>query len=695
LIYFDVEAHRRALALFHFALRSSGVLFLGTSESLGALSDEFGVISGELNLFRKLRDTRIAPSETIPSQVARRRVPRVKAQSTRENRASPKKEQTTIDAYVKLLNTFVENGALVDADGKIVHLFGDTNDYISTQSGRWESNLVNLVPEEIASVLVTAMSRAQREMVNVEYASIPVVDEDGNDRSVCLTVRPVASRKKMKRVPAADVQQTLPKSDVVFLITMVDAKAPAISTDLETMTIGQSAATTDRVGYLESELHYSQEQEKMLANELESSNEELQATNEELTASNEELQSINEELQSTNEELQSANEELHSVNEELHTVNDEHSLKINQLSAVTADLENLLENIDAGVVFLDAEMCIRRFTASVVQYLPLSKRDVGRPIDHISHGLSIKPSELAELCQSVFDEATRSVKNIQTAEGCWGILHVQPYLDPRQDVVGVVLSFLDDTDARLREIDREKYTARLEASNQDLQDFAYVTSHDLKAPTRAIKEFSDLLSSQIAEQIDDEARSNLEFICSSAERMNELLDDLLSFARVNTRGQDFAPFDCNLAIDNVMTTLKSTIEESGLALRRSLMPTLNVDQTQFTQLMKNFITNAIKFRSPDRPPELDISAVLEDDHWLFTLADNGIGIEEQHLDRVFTIFQRLHTQEDIEGTGVGLAICKRIVERHGGQIGVTSVVGDGSRFTFTLPVNETNSSITA
>ena len=236
----------------------------------------------------------------------------------------------------------------------------------------------------------------------------------------------------------------------------------------------------------------------------------------------------------------------------------------------------------------------------------------------------------------------------------------------------------------------QRYADDLEERNAELEQFAYVASHDLQEPLRMVSSFLQLLQRRYADQLDETADEYIAYAVDGAKRMQVLIQDLLAYSRVGTRGKPFKPVDVNRTMDDVLTDLGPALEEFGAVVRVDDLPTVSADDTQLRQLLQNLVANAVKFRG-EAVPEVHVSAerVREDDHavWRFAVADNGIGIEPQHTERVFQIFQRLHTRDEYEGTGIGLAMCKKIVERHGGRIWFDSEPGTGTTFYFTIPVN--------
>jgi light-regulated signal transduction histidine kinase (bacteriophytochrome) len=231
-----------------------------------------------------------------------------------------------------------------------------------------------------------------------------------------------------------------------------------------------------------------------------------------------------------------------------------------------------------------------------------------------------------------------------------------------------------------------KAAEELARSNAELEQFAYAASHDLQEPLRMVSSYMQLLARRYEGALDSDAHEFIGFAVDGAKRMQRLINDLLTYSRVGTRGKEFEPTDCEVILRQVLANLQVTISESAAVVTHDPLPTVLADDSQLVQLFQNLIGNAMKFRN-ERAPEIHIGAEPADDesYWRFFVRDNGIGIDDQYGERIFVIFQRLHTREEHPGTGIGLAICKKIVERHDGQIWVESQVGQGSTFCFTLP----------
>jgi signal transduction histidine kinase len=223
----------------------------------------------------------------------------------------------------------------------------------------------------------------------------------------------------------------------------------------------------------------------------------------------------------------------------------------------------------------------------------------------------------------------------------------------------------------------------LERSNYDLQQFAHAASHDLSEPLRMVSSYLQLLARRYRGRLDSEADEFIDFAVEGAVRMQALIDGLLVYSRAGTAEYAIGPVDCNEVLHETLASLETRLAESGAEISLGELPTVRADATQLAQLFQNLLSNGIKFVS-GRQPRVSVSAVRQAGSWRFAVEDNGIGIEPRHADRIFTVFQRLHGRESYPGSGIGLAICKRIVERHGGQIWVEPVAGGGSRFCFTL-----------
>ena len=257
-----------------------------------------------------------------------------------------------------------------------------------------------------------------------------------------------------------------------------------------------------------------------------------------------------------------------------------------------------------------------------------------------------------------------------------------------KDELGLLaIKFNEMAEERMRseeEINRQ--AKQLEISNRDLEQFAYIASHDLQEPLRKVVSFTQLLNDRYKGRIDEKADRWIGFIVDGASRMQDLIQDLLLYSRVKSQGKEFVPTDFAMVCQIAVANLDAALSEFGGSVMSVDLPTLPADSSQMVRLFQNIIGNAIKYRS-ELQPIIEVSAKPENGDWVFTVRDNGIGIDPKNSQRIFDMFQRLHSRDEYTGTGIGLAVCKKIVERHGGTIRVISEVGKGSTFKFTIPKN--------
>ena len=224
----------------------------------------------------------------------------------------------------------------------------------------------------------------------------------------------------------------------------------------------------------------------------------------------------------------------------------------------------------------------------------------------------------------------------------------------------------------------------LRRSNQELEQFAYVASHDLQEPLRMVTGYTQLLEKRYGAGLDQKAREYIGFAVDGAKRMQGLIEDLLTYSRVGSKGKAFAWTNCEVVLGKALAGLDVAIRESGAMVSHDPLPVVMGDDFQLGQVFQNLLGNALKYRN-SKAPQVHVSCRKEPERWIFAVKDNGIGIDPQYGERIFQIFQRLHTRQEYEGSGIGLAICKKIVERHGGKIWVESELDNGATFYFTVP----------
>ncbi|MEG3894117.1 MULTISPECIES: PAS domain S-box protein [unclassified Microcoleus] len=267
----------------------------------------------------------------------------------------------------------------------------------------------------------------------------------------------------------------------------------------------------------------------------------------------------------------------------------------------------------------------------------------------------------------------------------WTYMSTSPFMDEKGNLLSCCALVYNISDRKEAEQQMLQLTTDLKRSNQELEQFAYVASHDLQEPLRAVTSYTQLLAQRYQGNLDAKADKYINYVVDGAARMQQLINDLLAYSRLGTRGQEFELADCNAVVEQSLENLQIAIAETKATITYESLPTVMADEFQLIQLFQNLIGNAVKFCRQELPL-IHISALENESEWRFSVRDNGIGIDPEYADRIFIIFQRLHSRREYSGTGIGLAICKRIVERHGGRIWVESQEGEGATFYFTIPL---------
>ncbi|MFG0267506.1 MAG: chemotaxis protein CheB [Rhodopirellula sp. JB055] len=644
LIYLEPKIQKRILSLFHVGLRTGGVMFLGPSETVGDLATEFETLDRHWRIYAKRRDVRLPDAARLPMTPILSTVIREKQSGFVAVAPQGDRQAWISTAMEDLLTKHVPPSLMVNDFNEVIHTFGDARKLLVQPEGRPSLDVLKMLCLELRTATSAALHRAKQKGIPAIFDGIRVPSDDGTpDRIYKITVEPY---KK--------------SSQSLYLICIEEVHGEIDDNDDIVERFQTDDLSGERIANLEQELAYTRETLQATVEELESSNEELQATNEELIASN--------------EELQSTNEELHSVNEELYTVNSEHKQKIEELTQLTSDMDNLLKSTDIGTIFLDNELCIRMFTPAISAAFNVMEQDIGRPINHIAYKLD-SPNLLSDAAAVLASCESRETE-VQNSDGRVYLQRMQPYRTEESVVRGIVLTTTDITAIKQAE-QAQRTLMTLTQVGEELPDFAYAVSHDLQAPLRHISQYAEILDK--ATQEDDEQRvlKSTKVIRDSASNLSMMIDALLTYSRINTLGRPLDQVPLSDAIDDALSNLSSSLEYHGAEVEWSDLPVVTGDREQLQLLFFHLIDNAIKYRS-DVAPRIKITAEAEDGFINVRVSDNGIGVSDQHAGRVFTIFKRLGFKQDVPGIGVGLAICKRIVIRHGGRIWLEHNTGPGT-----------------
>ena len=358
------------------------------------------------------------------------------------------------------------------------------------------------------------------------------------------------------------------------------------------------------------------------------------------------------------------------------------------IKRISAELDQIFNTAADGMRLIDKNFNVIRINETLSNLLNLSKDEVvGKKCYETFRGSLCHTADCP--LTKIFNGQEERVECDAEKERNDGaripcIVTATPFRGPNGELLGIVEDFKDITERKRMEDELEQRLKELARSNAELQQFAYVASHDLQEPLRMVASYVQLLARRYKGKLDADADDFINFAVDGANRMQGLINDLLAYSRVGTSGRDFEPTDCTAILDQAVANLQAMVKENKSIVTYNSMPTVMADAPQLVQLFQNLISNAIKFHGPG-PPLIHISAEQKNAEWVFAVKDNGIGIDPQFKERIFVIFQRLHSKTEYSGTGIGLAICKKVVERHDGRIWVESEVGKGTTLYFTLP----------
>lgn len=784
LIYLSPDVQARIMTHFSFSLRKEGILVLGAAEMPGQHAGMFDSIMPRHRVYRNARRAEAVHRRQASFDVQAEHLPRLR-------RFVDRATGTETDLAALLSSSLEETDAcliVIEGNGKLIRSYGRQDTFLHIPPSGFAPNLLEMVDERLRGPITVALRTADLKGPT-RKENIRLTGEDEH-RIVDVHCRKV----------------TWEHHHVAFAVTLrsrVERAVPNVPPRPEVTAAEDDAALKVYVETLESEIHSLQDM--------------LSATAEDLGAANEELQTTNEELIASNEELQSNNEETQSINEELHTVNAENFEKISELEAVTADINNLLATADVGIVVLDEDLRIRRFSEGVQSYVQLEHGDTGRSIANFSFSLEQDASaRLLDDIREVLRTGQESARELRRIDGGWAYARVRSYRDTLGKVNGAVVSLTDITSIKLLEEQGRKHRDRLEGlleseaagywdwnipeateymsprfksmlgyeehevpntpdawqtliHPEDLPDvlenyrahvasrgkvpydnevryrhkngrivwvlcrgrvvewsedwkpvrmmgvhlditrlreredavredevrrraeevkrFAFIAAHDLLQPVITIESAVSMLMQRLPETGDTELDKVKSYLASATRRLRTRIKGVLAYSRLQEQALDLETLDLRAIVTICLADLG--FEDRGTAVEVGRLPEARGSASLVEQVFQNLLGNALKYRRADVAGRIEVSRAEAPKGMVgVRVADNGVGIDPEHRDKVFELFRRLHNDEEYEGEGIGLALCDRIVTLHGGEIRIEDGIDGGAAFVFTLPAAE-------
>ncbi|MCE3260626.1 MAG: domain S-box protein, partial [Bacteroidetes bacterium] len=703
LIYFDTAAQKKALATLNFALRDGGYLMLGKSETIGSSSQFFKQVNNNFKIYSKKRN---GGARKIPELL-----PRIPKTSSPEKltKHSPKKQVSDtkeLDNVIDLvlLNSYMPACAVINKDMEILKFRGSTSLYLSHPPGNASLNILKMIRPDFAFDLRGAIQKALKSRQTVHRPDLEIKI----DSSIWRTSLDVCPLK---------IEWSEPLLLVVFRL-----HERIEETNAKYKSNGQQEK---KIKELTEKLNTTRMEMQSVIESQEDSYEKLQSANEEIVSANEEFQTLNEELETSKEEIEATNEELISTNQELQMRND-------LLSESYHYSEAIIATIHEPMLILDSNFNVKTANRSFYKKFLVSKEDTeGSSVfdlgdkqwdipelhklldDILSQNTGFKNLEITRVFPGIGKKIMllNAHKIVQKAHG------EQLILLAIEDVTERTLNYLREKenlhkDIRAHKQDKaelelavkrrtrqlEKKNMELENANKDLTAFTYVSSHDLQEPLRKIRNFASVLIREEEKRLSKDGKIYLQRTYDTAKRMQALIEDLLKYSRTKNVDRKFENVDLNSIVNEVKRDFEESIKEKKAVIKAGKLGTARIIPFQFRQLIHNLVGNSLKFSKPRTAPRITLkSELVKGDksdveklsskinylHIIYT--DNGIGFEPEYNERVFEVFQRLHSQEEYQGTGMGLAICKRIVENHNGVITASGKLNKGVRFDIYIP----------
>lgn len=708
LIYMDTFLQQKAFATFHYALKENGFLLLGKSESIGASSDLFTQATKTEKIY--LRKPVAGRFRRVVTEL-KNEVLKTKVKTVTKNEATETNFQKSAEA---IMISKSPASVVVNEQMDIVHIHGDITPFLQAPQGKPTFNLLRMAREGLGFELRNAIHKASKEKIAVTTENIPIkLNTNTNDSDNSHNGQEKQSFVTIEVIPLTDTVE------IHYLVRFEKTKI-LDTKDKKLTSSGKTKAdeAEKRNTQLEKELAYNREDMRAITEDMEASNEELQSANEELQSSNEEMQSLNEELETSKEELQSTNEELIIVNQELLE-------KQEQLNAARYYAESIVTTIREPLIILDKHLYIKTANASFYKKFNVEEQDTEGQLFYEIQNNQWDDQVMRSLLEKILPKQERLtdfeiILNFPKIGERTLLLNALQILNQKNSEKLILLAIEDITERRLVEQKLQTFTEELEhkvsertaelkrsneelkQTNMQLDQFAHIASHDLQEPLRKIVTFSMRLQDKHRDGLSAEIKSYLNKIEGASNRMTTLISDLLNYSRLLQHERLFQKIDLNETLKNIINDFELLIHEKNATIKFDVLPVIDAIPLQMNQLFYNIISNALKFSNENVPPIISITTRTLTDNEIgkqpffnrftsyveITFKDNGIGFEQKYADKIFAIFQRLHDKETFIGTGIGLALTKKIVENHHGEIFANAEDNKGAEFHVILPLKQ-------
>lgn len=702
LIYMDPFLQKNALKTFHYALREQGFLLLGKSETVGQVSELFLSFDKQSKIYnRKQTKGRFTP----PTSTSSEEIPIM--QKSRVGPTESFKDDFQKNADAVLLSRYVPPGVIVNKEMDIVQFRGSTGVWLESTPGKPNLNVIKMAREGLGFELRNALHK-----VKISKEALIRKDLDfkfmGSYHKVTVEVIPLTHVSEPHYLILFKENESTNGKPVGQKGILKKEDARSVRKTMEEVQIHK----------LTLELAQTRADMKIITEDQDAFNEELQSANEELLSGSEELQSLNEELETSKEESQTSNEELIIVNQELYERNE-------QLNLSRQYAESIVKTIREPLIILNGKLQVKSANKSFyTNFKTTAEETEGKMVYELGNNQWNIP-KLRKILEKILPEKL-SIVDFEVSHEFPGIgfrtmlLNATQIFQNNNEEKSILLAFEDITEKKRintnlklfsTELEKKvlertsslnKANAELNYSNESLEQFAYIASHDLQEPLRKIRTFSAMLQEKHNENLPPDAQELITKISNSSERMSTLIREVLDFSRILHGDTAFEKVNISNIVSNIIDDFDLLIKEKNATIHFDKLPVIEGIPLQINQLFNNLISNALKFSKNGIAPVISISSEMASEEEVMkhkaliqgipyckiSIKDNGIGFEQQFADQIFLIFHRLHGRSEYSGTGIGLALCKKIVVNHNGEINAHSNESDGALFQIFLPLSQ-------